>query len=268
MAIRKAKLIANTVGRLSIALLLLITLGACKDDLYSGLSEVDANTMMAILIKSGIEVEKSVEKDGSRKIRVDSKKLPMAVSILKKHGYPREPYQSMGELFKKEGLISSPLEERVRFIYALSQSVEETLSQIDGVITARVNVVIPKNNPFAEEIKPASASVFIKYRPDSHLEDAKSDIKLIVEKSIEGLDYEKVSVVMLPAQEYLGAGGGKNTSGVTIAGFHIITWLVFFILVVSGGVLIARSFLDRRKPEKKEKDQRSTMPTVVTNDGS
>ena len=47
---------------------------------------------------------------------------------------------------------------------------------------------------------PSSASVFIKYNPSYPLENMKSDIKLIVERSIEGLSYDKVSVVMVPAQ--------------------------------------------------------------------
>ena len=107
----------------------------------------------------------------------------------------------MSEMFQKDGLVSSPLEERVRFIYALSQSVQETLMQIDGVLVSRVHIVLPENNPAISEGKqPSSASVFIKYHPAYDLESMKSEIKLIVEKSIEGLSYDKVSVVMVPAQ--------------------------------------------------------------------
>lgn len=119
--------------------------------------------------------------------------------MLREYGYPKEQVASVKDLFKKEGLVSSPMEERVRYIYALSQSVQETLTQIDGVLVARVHIVLPENNPYIEKVSPSSASVFIKYHPDSNLSDIKSEIKMIVEKSIEGLSYEKVSVVMLPA---------------------------------------------------------------------
>jgi type III secretion protein J len=180
--------------------LLLLIITGCKTELYSNLSEREANEMLTTLLRNGIASDKVSDRKATFTVRVAETQMADAVEILNEYGFPRESFASMGNLFKKEGLISSPLEERIRFIYALSQSVSETLSQIDGVITARVNVVLPENDPFAEHIKPASASVFIKYRPETNLEDIKSEIKMIVEKSIEGLDYEKVSVVMLPAR--------------------------------------------------------------------
>lgn len=185
---------------LSVLLLAIILLAGCKMELYSQLPENDVNDMMAILLRNGINSEKIPEKKtGTFAIHVQQGQMPAAVALLKGQGFPKEKHASIKELFKKEGLISSPLEERIRFIYGLSQDVQETLSRIDGVITARVHIVLPENDPFTDQTKPSSASVFIKYLPESHLEDIKSEIKLIVEKSIEGLSYDKVSVVMLPA---------------------------------------------------------------------
>ncbi|MEZ5452171.1 MAG: type III secretion inner membrane ring lipoprotein SctJ [Thiothrix sp.] len=183
------------------SLLVCLLLAGCKTELYSNLPENDANSMLSILLNNKITAEKTYDKKAEAYfLYVEESQIPQAVTILKEYGYPKEKVASIGELFKKEGLISSPLEERARFIFALSQSVQETLSQIDGVLVARVHVVLPENNPIEEEVKPSSASVFIKYNPAYRLEDMKSEIKLIVEKSIEGLSYDKVSVVMVPAQ--------------------------------------------------------------------
>lgn len=181
--------------------IVVLALGGCKAELYSNLPENDANAMLSILLNNKIDAEKILDKKaGTYFLHVDKSKIPQAVGILKEYGYPKEKIATIGDLFKKEGLISSPLEERARFIYALSQSVQETLSQIDGVLVARVHVVLPENNPVEKTVKPSSASVFIKYNPTYRLEDMKSEIKMIVEKSIEGLTYDKVSVVMVPAQ--------------------------------------------------------------------
>ena len=59
---------------------------------------------------------------------------------------------------------------------------------------------MPEKFSANEAPKPSSASVFIKYNPAYRIEDMRSEIKMIVEKSIEGLSYDKVSVVMVPAQ--------------------------------------------------------------------
>ncbi|HBR96608.1 MAG TPA: EscJ/YscJ/HrcJ family type III secretion inner membrane ring protein, partial [Gammaproteobacteria bacterium] len=117
-------------------------LSACRVDLYTKVPENDANEMLAALLRSSVDAEKVAEKKSdSFTIRVEESQIPAAIAILKDHGFPRENFATFGELFKKEGLISSPLEERVRFIYALSQNVQETLSRIDGVVTARVHIV-------------------------------------------------------------------------------------------------------------------------------
>lgn len=182
-------------------ILIPLLLSGCKTELYSNLDEEDSNSMLAILMNNDISASKTADKKaGTYFLHVEESQIPEAVALLREHGYPREKVSTIGDLFKKDGLISSPLEERARFIFALSQSVQETLSQIDGVLVARVHVVLPENNPLGEQVTPSSASVFIKYNPDYKLEDMKSEIKLIVEKSIEGLSYDKVSVVMVPAQ--------------------------------------------------------------------
>ena len=187
--------------RIATILIIMLMLTGCRIELYSGLSESDVNNMMAILMRNNIDTEKVAnKKEKNFTLLVEESDIPDAVELLRESGYPHEKSVAIGDLFKKEGLVSSPLEERVRYIYALSQSIQETLSQIDGVIIARVHIVIPDNDPFDKQKKPSAASVFIKYRPGSNLLDIKSQIKQIVENSIEGLKYEQVSVVMLPAQ--------------------------------------------------------------------
>ncbi|CAA6815644.1 MAG: Type III secretion bridge between inner and outermembrane lipoprotein (YscJ,HrcJ,EscJ, PscJ) [uncultured Thiotrichaceae bacterium] len=187
--------------RFSVVAALSIFLLACQMELHSGLSEADVNDMLAIMLSNDISAKKIKSKKGNTyTLSVDESMVPEAVQLLREHGFPKESTASIKDMFKEEGLVSSPMEERVRYIYALSQSVQETLTNIDGVLIARVHIVMPENNPYIDKINPSSASVFIKYHPRSNLNDIKSEIKMIVEKSIEGLSYDKVSVVMLPAQ--------------------------------------------------------------------
>ncbi len=187
--------------RFLVLFLLSFLLAGCQIDLHSGLSENDVNNMMSILLSNDISAEKiKNKKEETYTLTIDKSKIPESVQLLKEHGYPKEKIEKMSELFKQEGLVSSPTEERARYIYALSQSIQETLSNIDGVLIARVHIVMPENNPYTDKIVPSSASVFIKYHPRTNLSDIKSEIKMIVEASIEGLTYDNVKVILLPAQ--------------------------------------------------------------------
>ena len=180
-------------------LLPVLLLAGCKVELYSGLPERDANAMLAVLLRHHIDSDKQPGKEGAATLRVDEERVAQAVDLLQDYGYPRDKFDSIGALFPKEGLISSPLEERIRYIYALSQDVSQTLSQIEGVITARVHLVMPEGKPFDKTVIPASASVFIKYREGTELAAFVPQIKMIVNNGIQGLTYDKISVALFPA---------------------------------------------------------------------
>ena len=187
--------------KLVLSLILLAGLTGCEVELYSGLSEKEGNAILAVLLSHDIPATKSLGKNNVVNIMVDEADVATAIELLRRNGFPRDHFVSLGEIFQKQGLISSPLEERVRYIYGLSQSISETLSQIDGVLTARVHIVLPEEQPLEEFVKPSSASVFIKYRPGMGIDEAIPSIKMIVQNSIEGLSYDKIAVALFPAQD-------------------------------------------------------------------
>lgn len=202
---------------LTVALLLV---SGCKVELYSNLNEKEANEMLAILLRQGIDSDKIEGKEMTWGLTVDKSDMAKAVGILQESGYPKDRFESIGNIFKKEGLVSSPLEERVRFIYALSQELSSTLSKIDGVLVARTQIVLPENDPLSDTLLPSSASVFIKHQPGFDLESAIPKIKKLVINSIEGLTYEKVTVVLFPAHESARISnktGYQNVMGIRVA---------------------------------------------------
>lgn len=188
-------------GRLTAAFALTLVLAGCRVELYSGLQEKNANEMLAVLMAHGIPASKTLGKGNIASVLVDESDVAASIEILGSHGYPKDEFASLGEIFQKEGLISSPLEEKVRFLYGLSQTIAETLSQIDGVQKARVHIVLPETQPLDPVAKPSAASVFIKYRPGMGIESAVPKIKMIVQNSVEGLSYDKISVALFPVQE-------------------------------------------------------------------
>jgi type III secretion protein J len=190
--------VRGRIVRGTVLLLVGLVLGGCKTDLYTRLSEREANEMVAILLDRGIEAGRIGAKDGTSTIQVDQSRFAQAVEILKAGGYPRQSFTTMGEVFKGGGLIASPTEERARYVYALSEELSKTISGIDGVLSARIHVVLPKNDLLKQDATPSSASVFIRHDKDAPLKALLPQIKMLVANSIEGLAYEKVSVVFVP----------------------------------------------------------------------
>lgn len=184
--------------------LLAFMLAACKTELYTKVSEPEANEMLSVLAAASIRANKLSPDGKTWTVMIEEKDIPKALEALRAQGLPRDRHQSLGDVFKKEGLVSTPSEERIRFIYAMSQELSRTLSQIDGVITARVHVVIPANDPLAEKVSPSSASVFIKHRPTLSIHTITPAIKTLVQRSIEGLAYENISVLFFPADTFEG----------------------------------------------------------------
>lgn len=184
----------------SCLLLAMLSLAGCSQQaLYTNLQEREANDMMAILLTSDIVCNKVPGAENTWSIMVDSSQFSQSVQLLNETGFPKDKFDSIGETFKKSGLVSSPTEERIRYVHALSNELAETLTHIHGVITARVHIVLPDNNIYAEKIAPASASVFISYLPQINLDDCAREIRQLVTNSIEGLSYDKVNLTLFPA---------------------------------------------------------------------
>lgn len=181
----------------------LLGLVACAPqmDLHSGLAESDANEILSTLMSAGIPTEKRLGKDGVS-VAVPAARSAEALSLLQAQGLPRSKHNGIGQVFKKDSLISSPLEERVRYLYALSQELERTLATMDGVITARVHIVLPERVVPGEPIVPSSAAVFVKHQADIPFAPYLPKIRSLVFNSIPGLSgdaYEKVTVVAMPS---------------------------------------------------------------------
>lgn len=233
------------VRRASLAALLAVMLAACgQQDVYGQLQESEANEMVAALRQADIPADKRQSGDGEWSVSVTREEFPEAVRILNASGLPRNDFASLGDVFEKEGFVSSPLEERARLIFGLSQELSHTVSEIDGVVQARVHLAIPEAAPLSDETKPSSAAVFVKYQPGYDLPGRTGAIKTLVTNSIEGLSYDRVSVVMVESEP---AAGGSQALGGT--GFPIVA-AILGVLGLTG--LAVALFARRRSGRRRE----------------
>jgi len=169
--------------------------------LYSGLEESQANAVMAALLDAGISCHKKPGEEGTWNVEIDESNFAAAANLCASRGLPRRPLQGVGECFKKTGMVSSPSEERIRFMDAVAQDLAKTISMIDGVVDARVHVVLPENDPFAKNTLPSSAAVAIRARWDADLTENVPQIKSLVKNAIEGLAFEKIAVTIFQDQK-------------------------------------------------------------------
>ncbi len=196
---------------------LLALLCACSRliDLQGGLNDVDANEIVTLLDRHGIEAHKRAGKEGIV-LSVRDGEIARASAAMRAAGLPRRALSDLGTIFKKQGMISTPLEERVRYIHGLSAELESTLLQFDHVVAARVHVVLPERIAPGEPIQPSSAAVFVKYLPPLDEDTAVPRIRNLVASSIPGLGGDegrrKVTVVLsagepsVPAVEWTTVG--------------------------------------------------------------
>ena len=158
----------------------------------------DADEMLGALLAAGLNARKTTPDGGKTwTISIEETQTVQAIEVLRVNALPRQRHESLGDLFKKEGLISSPTEERVRFIFGIEQELAQTVSSIDGVMVARVHIVLPNNDPLANSVKASSASVFVKHRREADLMSLVPAIKNLIVHAVEGLAYDQVTVTLV-----------------------------------------------------------------------
>jgi len=81
-------------------------------------------------------------------------------------------------------------------LMALSGELSRTLKTVQGVVDARVQIVLPENSPLLDKSQwsPTTASVLIRYRGGS-LPLSEDEVKKLVARGIEGLQADNVAVV-------------------------------------------------------------------------
>lgn len=259
----------------------MLCLMACVSDvtLQTGLADADANEVVTLLKRHGIATTKLRAKDGVT-LSVREGQLARAADLMQAAGLPKKAQTHLGQVFKKEGMISTPLEERARYLYGLSQELEYTLSQIDGVIVARVHVVLPERVAPGEPVQPSSASVFLKVQSPFDEELLVPRVKRLVMTSIPGLTDEagarKLSVVLVPTKtaeaprmdwQQVGPFMVESSSA---DGLRTVALAMFVIIVILGALMMyfgghyALVIMARRKiknaDEKRARDA-SKKPT-------
>ncbi|HSX38748.1 MAG TPA: type III secretion inner membrane ring lipoprotein SctJ [Chlamydiales bacterium] len=198
------------------SLLLLFALASCENSqtIINNISEKEANEIVVYLASKGVEAQKVIApatgvgaataSTNQYMITVEADRALDAMAILNKVGLPRRQGTTLLELFAKSGLMSSTMEETVRYQAGLAEELKNTIRKIDGVIDADVQISFPgiaaggaaPAAPGAPQQK-ITAAVYVKHQgiledPNSHIE---IKIKRLMSGSVSGLSYDDVAVI-------------------------------------------------------------------------
>lgn len=195
--------------RLFFFILLTSLLTSCESRkiIVNGLDEKEANEILVFLSNKGIDASKvqaASEGGGGGKsvmwnISVEASRSNEAMALLNQVGLPRRRGQNLLGIFSNVGLVPSGMQEKVRYQAGLAEQIGSTIRKIDGILDADVQISFPDEdplNPGATKQK-ITASVYVKHAgvlddPNSHLV---TRIKRLVAGSVNGLDYDNVTVI-------------------------------------------------------------------------
>lgn len=217
-----------------------VLVSGCKVTLYASLNESEANQIVAALAAESIAALKE-RQENTWQVQVDEARLGAALDVLRAQGLPNDRYVNLGDVFQKQGLVSTPVEERMRYIHAVSQELSQTLRSVDGVVAARVHVVIPANDPLSDHVKPSSAAVFLKHRPEVDLRLLTPAVKDLVAHSIEGLTHDQVALSLFEARMPMAALESADAAPAppAVAGvLPVRAAVVLLVLLLAGAVCV------------------------------
>jgi type III secretion protein J len=182
----------------------LMLCGCMSREVGSGLSEQDAQEIVAVLKEGGLEAtpvrtagaDRNAAATWTVKVRGSGQNAVLAWRLLQENGLPRQQVKGLDEVFSTTGMIPTASEEKARLLMALSGELSRTLKSVQGVVDARVQIVLPENSPLLDksQLSLTTASVLIRYR-GSQPPLTEDEVKKLVAHGIEGLQVENVGVV-------------------------------------------------------------------------
>jgi len=161
--------------------------------LYGGLAEKEAGEVLAVLEETGVKYEIG---GGGRSIYVPGDEVYKARMDLAAKGLPTNGGGVGFEIFDRTNFGISDFVQRTNYFRALQGELSRTISQLQGVRSARVLVVVPESRLRlrGDETRP-TASVFVDTGTSVLNISAVSSIRSLVANSVQGLRQQDVSVV-------------------------------------------------------------------------
>ncbi len=176
--------------------------GGCSAEVASGLSEQEADTVVAALQAVQLRADKhpaATGRQGTFGVRVERSRWAEAVRALREQGLPRPQPPGLAEVFGGSGLLPTALQQQAMLQHALAGELSRTLQSVPGVVQARVHLALPPRAPLQPSPDPAQgsgrASALLRVSGDPPL--TREQVQRLVAGAVAGLAPRDVAVVLL-----------------------------------------------------------------------
>lgn len=183
------------------ALLLVAALSAagCSVPVAGALDEAHASAVVVALERAGIAADKEPDptSEAHFRVNVDRDEAARALAVLREEELPSRASPGVLDALGKGSIVPSALSERAQWIAGLSGELERTLGGVDGVLSARVHLSLPSDDPLDDGPRTkATASVLLKHRGATPPLDP-NEVRRLVAGAAPGLAPDDVAVVLV-----------------------------------------------------------------------
>jgi flagellar M-ring protein FliF len=184
-----------TGGAAALAIVVVATLWLTRSNyavLYAGLSGEDGGRAIIELQKLNIPYRIT---EGGRVIEVPETDVGRARLQLAARGIAKRDGDEWA-ILDNQSLGVSPFVEQVHYVRGIEAALSRTVGEVDGVVSAKVTLALPKQTDFLGDSPTPSASVLVRLRPGTVLTGAQvNGIVGLVASSVPGLAHDHVTVV-------------------------------------------------------------------------
>ncbi|CAH0213933.1 EscJ/YscJ/HrcJ family type III secretion inner membrane ring protein [Pseudomonas brassicacearum] len=182
----------------ALLLLLCLALAGCRQpNLLEGLDQQQANEVLSVLQRNNIAAVKVDTGKTGYAVKIDALDFSAAVDLLNLYSLPSRPRLQVAEMFPSDSLVASPRAEKARLYSALEQRIEQSLSVLEGVVSARVHVSYDLDaGEGGRKPPPVHLAAVVLHERDVEPQLLITDIKRFLKNSFAAVEYENVSVVL------------------------------------------------------------------------
>ena len=214
-------------------------LAGCRlPSLLEGLDQVQANEVVAVLQRNNIAAQKQTQGKLGYSVHIQNADFAAAVDLLTVYSLPSRPRSEVAQMFPADAMVASPRAEKARLYSALEQRLEQSLSTLEGIVSARVHVSYDLDaGEGGRKAQPIHLSALALHERDIDPQGLINDIKRFLKNSFAGVEYDNISVVLSPrsltqhiAPSPLAPTASRNSlwlllGGLLLAGALLAGWI-------------------------------------------